>query len=111
MIYEPKADIYTILNAIEGVNVYQSRPDVIAEFPSLTFYIGSNIPEYELEKEIAYQDIEVVIDIYAKTSKESGSLLASLEDTMLENNWRLIYNADVPENDVSHITTRFNLVE
>lgn len=109
MIYEPKKDLYTILSAITGVTVYQSRPEIIENLPSITFYIGSNIPEYVLEKNIGKQDIEVVIDIFAKTSIKSGELLATLEETMLENGYRLVFNMDMPEDDLHHITTRFNL--
>jgi len=110
MMYEPKKDIYTILSSLDDVTVYQNRPEVLKSFPCITFSIGSNIPEYELEKDIAYQNIDVVIDIYAKTSKETGSLLASLQEEMIDNDYRLVFCMDIPEEDVSHITTRFNLI-
>lgn len=110
MIYEPKKDIYTILSAMDGVTVYQSRPEVIKNLPSITFYVGSNVPEYLLEKDIGLQEIEIVIDIFAETSKESGALLAALEEIMLENDYRLVFNMDMPEDDLHHITTRFNLI-
>ncbi len=106
---EPKADIYTILSQLEA-NVYQARPEQVIEYPCITFFVSSNIPGYVLEKEIGFQNIEVTIDIYTKTSKESGSLLASLESLMLDNNYRLVFSADIPNDDSSHITTRFNLV-
>jgi len=109
MIYEPKKDIYRILSSINGVKVYQTRPEAIEEFPSITFNIGSNVPEYVLDKDIGMQNIEVIIDIFAKTSVESGELLATLEQTMLENDYRLVFNMDVPEDDLHHITTRFKL--
>lgn len=109
MIYEPKKDIYTILSSIEGVTVYQTRPDIIEDLPSITFNIGSNVPEYVLDKEIGMQNIEVIIDIFAKTSAESGALLSTLEETMLENDYRLVFNMDIPEDDLHHITTRFKL--
>lgn len=106
---EPKRDIYTILSEVTS-NVYQARPELAVEYPCMIFYISSNVPSYVLEKKIGYQEIEVTIDIYAKTSKESGSLLNSLVAKMLENNYRMVFNADVPNDEVSHITTRFNLV-
>ena len=109
MIYEPKKDIYTILSQISGAKVYQTRPEIIKELPAITFNIGSNVPEYVLDKDIGMQNIEVIIDIFAKTSAESGELLATLEETMLENGYRLIFNMDMPENDLHHITTRFKL--
>lgn len=108
--YEPKKDIYTILSGIDGVTVYQARPEVLKEFPCITFSIAENIPEYTLEKEIGYQEIVVVIDIYANTSTESGSLLATLVDGMLEEGYRMTFCSDVPDPDgYSHITTRFNI--
>lgn len=111
MMYEPKKDIYTILSDIEGVVVYQNRPEVLKEFPCITFRIAENIPEYVLDKDIGYQEIVVAIDIFSETSKESGSLLATLVEDMLEEGYRLTFSMDVDDPDgYSHITTRFNLV-
>ena len=107
--YEPKKDVYTILSAIDDVVVYQNRPEVLKTFPCITFYIVGNTPEYLLEKSIGTQAIEVIVDIFAKTSSESGELLSTLEEQMLENDFRLVFSSDVPEDERSHITTRFNL--
>lgn len=106
--YQPKADLYNLLSELNAT-VYQARPEVIKTFPCVTFYIVGNTPEYELEREIGYQDIEVVVDIFAKTSTESGELLTSLESIMIEADYRLVFSSDVLEDDISHITTRFNL--
>jgi len=106
---EPKKDIYTILSEVT-TNVYQARPEVAIEYPCIVFFVSSNVPKYVLGKEIGYQDMEVTVDIYAKTSIESGELLSTLESKMLENNYRLVFNEDIPNDDSSHITTRFNLV-
>jgi len=109
--YEPKKDIYTILSDIEGVVVYQNRPEVLKEFPCITFSIAENTPEYTLSSGIGYQDITVTVDIFSNTSKESGSLLATLVEDMLEEGYRMTFCSDIPDPDgYSHITTRFNLV-
>jgi len=108
--YEPKADVYAILSEIEDVTVYQNRPEVLVEFPCITFSVANNIPNLVLEKDIGFQRIVVVIDIYAKTSKESGTLLSTLEEDMREEGHVMVFNSDVPEDDISHITTRFNLL-
>lgn len=106
---EPKAEIKSILDEISGAVSYQSKPRLLKVFPALIFYIAENTPSYVLEKDVAYQSIQVVIDIYAKTSKESGALLIALESKMLENGYRLTLSQDVPNDDFSHITTRFNI--
>lgn len=110
MISEPKKDIYDILSAIEGVTVYQRMADIEVNIPCMIFSISGNTPEYVLAKEVGYQDIEVDIDIYAKNSSESGSLLITLESEMLSNDYRMISCLDVPDENYSHITTKFNLV-
>lgn len=107
---EPKADIYSILSSISGAVAYQSRPGIVKELPCFIFYVWDNVPVYSLDKQIGYQDIDVVIDIFADTSKESGTLLNTLEAEMLENNYRLVSCTDIPDDNLSHITTRFNLV-
>jgi len=37
-------------------------------------------------------------------------LLSSLESAMLSEGYRLTYCADIPDDNYSHITTKFNLV-
>ncbi len=112
-LYDPKDDIYTILRALSpGVYVSQDRPEVIAVFPSITFYINNNVPTYDLGKNIPHQDIEVVIDIWCNTSIESGQLLSALTDTMLNNNYMLTFSQDIPETStmkISHISTLFKI--
>ncbi len=105
---EPKKDIYTILSGVG--TAYQNRPQLIKEIPCLYYYVSSNVPVYVLEQNIGYQEIEVVVDILANTSSESGTLLSSLESAMLSEGYRLTYCADIPDDNYSHITTKFNLV-
>ncbi len=107
---EPKKSVYTILSALDGVNVYQARPEQVIEYPCITFFVSNNSPTYVLEKEIGYQEMEVTIDIYAKTSSESGELLSTLEQAMISNGYRLTYCSDVPNDDASHLTTVFNII-
>lgn len=106
--YEPKEDLTTILNTISGITVYQDRPEVIEDRPSITFSISNNVPEFDLSKEVARENIEVTIHIWALTSIESGQILKELVDKMLENNYVLTFNTDmIDEDGGSHIVTKF----
>jgi hypothetical protein len=107
---EPKSDIYTILSGISGATTYQMRPGVMKDIPCYIYQITGNTPTYSLEGEIEYQDISVSIDIYANNSKESGSLLTTLVETMIDSGYRMIYASDIPDDNLSHIATEFNLV-
>lgn len=107
---EPKETIYTILSTIDDVTVYQNTPEVLKDLPCIVFFIEGNIPEYDLDGEVKYQDITVVIDIFADTSKESGALLPTLVSTMINSDYRMVFCADIPDENTSHLTTRFNLV-
>ena len=107
---EPKSIIYNILSNIDNVTIYQTRPDMLEEIPCITFYVGGKTPEYAIEGSIGYQDIDVIIDIYANTSKESGELLVALESEMLDNKYRMTFCSDIPDDDLSHVTTRFNII-
>jgi hypothetical protein len=107
--YEPKKDIYTILKSVTD-NVYQNFPEASDTLPCISFYMEGNTPTYTLDKEIGFQDISVIVDIWAKTSKETGELLISLESEMLENDFRMVFSSDLPEDNLSHVTTRFNLI-
>lgn len=119
-IIEPKSTIYNKLKEItsievnEGaraVSVVQERPDeiVLDNLLMITFRINSNVPKYTLEKEVAKQDIEVAIDIWALSSIESGLLLIAVEEKMRELDYLLTFNMDIPDpKGYSHITTQFN---
>jgi hypothetical protein len=112
-LYTPKADIYTILSGldVEGLVVYQVRPEILASFPCLTFQVSENSATLELGNEIGVQNIEVTIDIWTRSSADSSELLATLEGAMRENGYRLSFSQDVPNIDlISHIVTRFILV-
>lgn len=107
---EPKSAIYTILSGIAGATTYQARAGVTRDMPCFIYQVTGNTPTYTLGKEIGYQEVEVTVDIYAETSKESGSLLATLVDTMISSDYRMVYCSDVSDDNLSHITTVFNLV-
>jgi hypothetical protein len=113
---EPKSFIKSILDEIEfdeletplNVTVYLERPSVIVQFPSITFSILSNVPDYDLGNSINYQDIIIKLDIWADDSPTTGAILKLVENKMRENNYRLTFNSD--RMDVSgkyHLTTRF----
>lgn len=114
-IYEPKKDLYTILSSIStNLKVYQQFPEEEMLIPCLTFFVSQNNPKVTLNKAIGYQDIEVTIDIWGTTSKESGTFFKALVDTMLANNYVLYFSSDIPNQEkeaVSHITTRFKLTK
>lgn len=119
-IIEPKSTIYAKLSEITSitvdgselpVKVFQERPDeiIVDDFRVITFRISSNVPKYQLDKEIAKQDIQVSIDLWALSSIESGLLLVAVEEKMRELDYLLTFNMDVADpKGYSHITTQFN---
>lgn len=107
----PNETIYNILSSITGVEVYYRRPEVIESFPSISYYISENTPTVTLDKSIAFQRVEVVVDIWTETLKEGADILQELESTMRVNNFVLSFSSEVSDPaGVSHITTRFNFI-
>lgn len=103
----PLQDIYEILQAGD-VPVYQDRPEVIKDFPCVTFYLSNNTPDYTLLKAIAAKNYEVVVDIWALKPSDSYEVLIKIEEAMRNENYRLKFNAVVPDPDgYSHLSTRF----
>jgi hypothetical protein len=114
-LYTPKADVYATLQTLQDntpdLVIYQVRPEVLTTFPCLTFQISDNSATLELVGDIGEQNIEVTINIYANTSKESGELLIAVEGAMRGEGYKMISSFDVPDEDmISHIVTRFSLV-
>jgi hypothetical protein len=105
---EPKKAIYTVLKTINGATVAQVRPEIIKTFPLITFSVLSNVPVYTLQNDIAIQDIEINVDVWGKTSKDTGALLPTIETKMRSLNYRLTGNTDiVDEEGYSHLVLRF----
>lgn len=107
---EPKKEIYDVLKTLTGVNAYQIRPEILPEneMPIVTFYVSLNIPRYALDKGIGKQDIEVTIDIWAKNSKDTGSVLIELEDKMREIDYLMSGAIDIPDAEgYSHLSAKF----
>lgn len=103
-----RKQIYDVLNAIPDVQVYQERPEVIATFPSITYKVTENVPKRDLGKLYIKQDVEIIIDIWTKTSKEGDTLFALVESGMLALDYLCTFNSDIVDpSGISHLTTRF----
>jgi hypothetical protein len=107
---EPKEGLYTLLKELDAP-VYQVRPEVIKQFPCIVFRVEENSPVYELDHEIGLQQISILLDIFAKSSKESGELLKEVETTLREGGYRLSTTFDLPDPDgLSHLVCSFSVL-
>ncbi len=105
---DPKKLIFSKLSEISGVTVYQIRPEAIEVFPCITFSVNSNVPNYDLSKDITHQDDNIKVDIWGRTSSDTGILLSQVEEKMREINYLLSFNQDIADpSGISHITTQF----
>ncbi len=104
---EPKSLIYTKLSEL-STPVFQDRPEVLEQMPCIAFSISSNIPQYDLDSDIGTQNINVNVDIFAKTSTESGDIFKLVELKMREIKYLCTLNADVPDPEgYSHLRLQF----
>ncbi len=109
--YLPKKDIYESLKQL-NYPVHQTQPTIFNELPSINFEILNNDITLFLDNSIAYQNIEVKIDIWADSSELASKVLSEVEEAMRLNQYNLSYSADVPNvGNVFHITTRFKKIE
>lgn len=105
--YLPKTEIYNLLRSL-GYGVSQTQPTEFNELPFINFSITDNSTNLDLGNEIAYQEIEVQIDIWANTSVESSNVLSEVEEIMRNNKYRMFYSADVNNpGNIYHIVSRF----
>lgn len=111
-----KSDIYSLLSSVTyttgEVKVYQSYPRTGAVFPCITFMISNDFPNYSLEPELNYQNIEITIDFWGKDSATTSSMLSEAEAKLRENGYLMqssIYR--VEDNGMSHIYTVFNFIK
>lgn len=108
--YLPKSDIY---NSLKKLNYYvsQSQPSTFNELPAIIFKIGNNSINYDLDNNISYQDIEVILDIWAEDSVTASKVLSEVEQTMRLQNYRMSFSSDVPNiGNLYHINNRFKKI-
>lgn len=106
--YLPKQDVYEILQSL-GYTVTQTQQTIFNTLPTIVFRVSDNSIETDLNNEIAYQNIEVIIDIWADTSVEASRVLSEVEEILRNQLWKMTYSADVPNTgDIFHIVSRFS---
>jgi hypothetical protein len=89
------------------LSVYQGRPEVIETFPTITFRF-TGTPDYNLDKTIAKNNIQLVVDIWTKTPSEGELILDSLETKLKELDYLLAFSPDILDpGGTFHLTTQF----
>lgn len=102
-----KKGFYDILSTLE-YSVYQNRPEIITEFPSITFLVVQHQVNATLDKEIGYQQVLFNVDIFANTGAEASQILAEVESLLRQNGYLMTDCFDVAEPDNrSHLAVRF----
>lgn len=108
--YLPKTDIY---NSLKTLNYYvsQTQPTEFTDLPAITFRIGDNSVNLNLDNEIISQDIEVIIDIWAEDSVTASNVLSQVEETMRQLKYQMSFSNDVPNiGNLYHINCRFTTI-
>ena len=105
--YLPKTDIYNGLKTL-GYYVSQTQPAIFTDLPVIVFNVGNNAVSTDLDGNIASQDIEIQLDIWAEDSVTASTVLSQVEELMRSNLYILSFSNDVPNtSSLYHIACRF----
>lgn len=103
-----KSTVYSALNTLTGVTVQQSTQQISTTMPVVAYRVSQNHPDYDFDKTIGLQEVEITIDIFHTTSTGASSLLKLVEEKMRGIDLFLNFTADIPDPDgYFHINTRF----
>ena len=105
--YLPKTDVF---NSLKTLNYFvsQTQPPIFADLPAIIFSVGNNAVSTDLDGEIASQDIEIMIDIWAEDSVTASTVLSQVEELMRSNLYIMSFSNDVPNvSNLHHIACRF----
>ena len=107
--YEPKADIYAALSEL-NYSLMMANDAEFSSLPLITYNVASNIPQYTLDMDIAVQNIDVAIDLWAEVSTELTQMLSEVESKMRSIFYTMTFAGEVPNIDKSvlHYSTRFS---
>lgn len=105
--YLPKADVYDSLKALPYF-VSQTQPAIFNDLPAIIFSVGNNGVSVDLDGDIASQDVEIQIDIWAEDSVTASTVLSQVEEIMRSNFYIMSFSNDVPNvSNLYHIVNRF----
>lgn len=105
--YLPKTDVYNSLKELP-YHVSQTQPAIFTDLPAIIFSVGNNAVYTDLDGEIASQDIEIQIDIWAEDSVTASTVLSQVEEIMRSNLYIMSFSNDVPNvSNLHHIVSRF----
>ncbi len=106
-----KKEVYDLLNVL-GYTVLQSNPLDFESLPVITYNIADNAINVDLDKNIAYQDVNVNIDIWASDSVSASNILNEVEELLRSNSFIMSFSADIPNVDANlwHISARFTTI-
>lgn len=105
--YLPKSDIYNSLKVLP-YHVSQTQPAIFTDLPAIVFSVGNNAVSTDLDGEIASQDIEIQIDIWAEDSVTASTVLSQVEEIMRSNLYIMSFSNDVPNvSNLYHTVCRF----
>lgn len=108
--YLPKSDVY---NSLQTLNYYvsQTQPTEFTDLPAITFRVGDNSVNLDLDNNIVSQDIEIIIDIWAEDSVTASTVLSQVEEVMRQIGYKMSYSSDVPNiGNLFHINNRFTTI-
>ena len=105
--YLPKTDVYNSLKALPYY-VSQTQPAIFTDLPAIIFSVGNNAITTDLDGNIASQDVEIQVDIWAEDSVTASTILSQVEEIMRSNLYNMSYSNDVPNvSNLYHIVCRF----
>ena len=105
--YLPKADVYDSLKTLPYY-VAQTHPAIFTDLPAIIFSVGNNAISTDLNGDIAKQDIEITLDIWAEDSVTASTVLSQVEEKMRSNLYIMSFSNDVPNvSNLKHIACRF----
>lgn len=107
---EIKRNIYKTLKTIPNVAVFQVSPNIQITLPCIIFTTYSIDPTYELAGEYAYRDIKIIIDIYAKTSKECWQLFDKCVQKMHILGYRSTNSRDLNIDEDARVNAEFETI-
>ena len=105
--YLPKSDVYNSLKLLP-YHVSQTQPAIFTDLPAIIFSVGNNAVSTDLDGDIASQNIEIQIDIWAEDSVTASEVLSQVEEKMRSNLYIMSFSNDVPNiSNLYHIVCRF----
>lgn len=104
-----RKQLYNLIKTL-GINTYYNRPEVLRDFPCITYSVGGIEQTHLLNKEVGKVDSVFDVDVFAENSEDCENIASQVDELLRANSYIVEALFDIPEDDAFRINMRIRYI-